>query len=187
MDISYKYLLIIKLHINILLLFFSFKLSWCFFFTCSDFISTIGLDINYCNLICEVCDCVKSVTPLYLISKRLPTWRLNSIRSSVYSVIPPSNELIWFSMRSSNKWADNVTGNFNSLHNNIVFWIWIQVFSIRLSSTFYVLIQRYTLSISFNNDFFISYQTYLFICYQNFIHFNNFFFNTFNYFDIMFH
>ena len=32
------------------------------FFTCPDFISTIGFDIKYCNFIWEVCDCVKAVT-----------------------------------------------------------------------------------------------------------------------------
>ena len=97
-------------------------------FACSGFILTTWLDHKYCNLICEVYDCAKSVTHWYLLSKRLQTWWLLSIWSSVLSAIPPSIELIWFSMWSSNNWVDGITDNFNSLRKNNVFPIWIRFF-----------------------------------------------------------
>ena len=66
-------MIIFNLHIEFFYYLLHLTFLDIYFFTCSDFISTKGLDINSCNFIYEVCDCMKLVSHLYILSKRLPT------------------------------------------------------------------------------------------------------------------
>ena len=76
--------------------------------------------------------------------------------SSVLSEIQNFIVIIWFKIRSSNKWADGITCIFHFVDKIIVSVIRLFVLSIKTLSMVNVLTHRYTSSISLNKFLYLS-------------------------------